>query len=248
MAPLPTIKPGGAAVTEGDSGTKTLYVPVTLSAPSTQTVTAQWNTLQINAGNEHEATPPGGFYPADYQSASGTVTFTPGQTTASVPVTIDADLYDEWDEIFLVSFHDPTNATIGGFYGLGFGQIVDNDPLPFVVAGLLRYAVDECECTGGAVSDLDVVLSVPTGRTVTVDVSLTSATGPGIATPGVDFVGATGTYTFKPFYTQGVGITVLPDDIPESDEYIVFQVHDPVNAKIGGFYGLGTVTIPANDN
>ena len=68
----------------------------------------------------------------DYVPASGVVTFAPGQTSATVPITINADLYDEWDELFAVSFHDPTNAKVGGFYGLGFGTITDNDPLPVI--------------------------------------------------------------------------------------------------------------------
>jgi hypothetical protein len=34
---------------------------------------------------------------------------------------------DEADERALVSFHDPVNATLGGFYGLGIITITDND-------------------------------------------------------------------------------------------------------------------------
>ena len=64
----------------------------------------------------------------------------------------------------------------------------------------------------------------------------------------MDFTGGTGRYTFRPFITQTVGVTILGDDIPEPDEHIAYVLHDPVNARIGGFYGLGTITIPANDN
>src|SRR5262249_6497475 len=124
----PTIVPGAASITEGNSGTKTLNIPVTLSAASAQTVTAHWGTVQINAGNEHEAKPG-----ADYVAVSGIVTFAPGQTTATVPVTVNGDVLDEYDELFLVAFTNPTNATIGGFYGLGFGQITDDDALPTIV-------------------------------------------------------------------------------------------------------------------
>jgi hypothetical protein len=34
---------------------------------------------------------------------------------------------DEIDELLVVSFHHPTNALMGGFWGLGFGGITDDD-------------------------------------------------------------------------------------------------------------------------
>ena len=73
-------------------------------------MTAQWNTAFINAGNEHEAWPDGYLLANwDYVPASGIVTFAPGQTSATVPITVNADLYDEWDELFAVSFHSRPN-------------------------------------------------------------------------------------------------------------------------------------------
>ena len=65
--------------------------------------------------------------PGDFTAASGTVTFAPGQTNQTVPVTIKGDTLDEQDERFLVSFTNPINATIGGFYGLAIATITDDD-------------------------------------------------------------------------------------------------------------------------
>src|SRR5262249_3032348 len=127
-ATTPKIVPGQASITEGNSGTKTLNIPVTLSAAASQTVTVQWNTAQGNAANEREAQPG-----AHYVAASGTLTFAPGQTSKSIPITVRGDVLDEYDELFLVGFSNPTNATIGGFFGLGFGQIIDDDALPTIV-------------------------------------------------------------------------------------------------------------------
>ena len=113
--PLPVITPGVGSVTEG-STTVQMAVPVTLSAPSGRTVTVAWQTLAASAS------PPG-----DFTSASGTVTFAPGETLKTVPVTVHGDLVPEPDEGFLISFTNPANATVGGFYGLGFGLITDDD-------------------------------------------------------------------------------------------------------------------------
>ena len=61
----------------------------------------------------------------DYQPSSGTVTFAPGQTSATVAVPLVADGVAEGDEYVVVSFSDPVDAQLGGFWGLGFGTIAD---------------------------------------------------------------------------------------------------------------------------
>src|SRR6185369_15780556 len=102
---------------------RTMSLPVTLSNPSGTTVTASWSTTRPPnlSGTPADA-------PADYLAASGTVTFAPGETSKTVTVTIVGDAIDEPDEYVLVGFSNPTNATIGGYLGLGFGTIQDDDP------------------------------------------------------------------------------------------------------------------------
>ncbi len=114
----PTIVPGTASVIEPSSGTTTLEVPVTLSAPSTNTVTAQWSTLDVSGAPCCQANPA-----TDYVPASGTVTFAPGETSASVPIAINGGQSISSNEYIVVSFNNPTNANMGGFWGLGFGGI-----------------------------------------------------------------------------------------------------------------------------
>ncbi len=116
VAATPVIVPGSATITEGNSGTRTLNVPVTLSFASPLPVTVHWATANSTA-----------TAPSDYATASGTVTFAPGETTKSVPITIKGDTAIEPNETLLVAFSAPTNATIGGFYGLGVGMITDDD-------------------------------------------------------------------------------------------------------------------------
>lgn len=114
--PVPIIVPGGVSVVEGNSGTKVVLVPVSLSVASGQIVTASWSTLNDQA-----------VAPGDYVTASGTVTFLPGQTSQTVPVIVQGDTLSEADERFLVSFTNPRNATIGGFYDLGVATITNDD-------------------------------------------------------------------------------------------------------------------------
>ena len=116
-----TVVPGGASVVEGNAGTVDLNVPVTLSNPSTQTVTVDWSTLAL------PAVPPRADSATDFTSASGTVTFAPGETTKTVTISVNGDTDVEPNEWIVVSFKNPTNATMGGFYGLGFGVITNDD-------------------------------------------------------------------------------------------------------------------------
>ncbi len=119
--PPPRVLPGGASVGEGDAGTTQAELPVTLSAASGRSVTVEWSTIRPIA-----ATP--GFADLDdYADASEVVTFAPGETAKSVSVTVNGDVTDEPDELVVVSFRNPTNATMGGFWGLGFGSITDDD-------------------------------------------------------------------------------------------------------------------------
>jgi virginiamycin B lyase len=120
--PPPTVVPFGGAVTEGAAGTTSqLPITVTLSAPSTQTVTAQWKTVFINFASNVQAVPG-----TDYVASTGTVTFPPGATSETVPITvINHDLGMPY-KLLVVSFHDPTNSVMGGYGGGAFGFLINN--------------------------------------------------------------------------------------------------------------------------
>ena len=121
----PTVVPAATASppAEGDSGTTTVEVPVHLSAPSPATVTVPWRTLFVPGAPAGQADPG-----TDYVAASGTATFLPGQTDTTVTIVVNGDLLVEPDEYIVVSFDHPTHAVMGGFWGLGFGIIGNDDP------------------------------------------------------------------------------------------------------------------------
>ena len=124
--PTPTITPGGAGVVEGDSGDVTVQVPVTLSNPSSQTITVDFTTLDTGAVGIATTG-------VDYVATSGTVTFAPGETTKTVSITVHGDLIGEvpllWGEWILVAFSNPSDTAVldTSFWGLGIGVVVDDD-------------------------------------------------------------------------------------------------------------------------
>ena len=169
------------------------------------------------------------------------MTFAPGQTSQTVAVSVKGDTVNEANEGFFVSFSSPTNATIGGFYGLGSVTITNDDAVPVVVPG----AVSVVEGNSGAKTVLvPVSLSAVSGQTVTASWSTvnSSAVAPG------DYVTASGTVTFAPGQTsQTVAVSVKGDTVNEANEGFFVSFSNPTNATIGGFYGLGSVTITNDD-
>ncbi len=122
--PPPTVVPGGGVVLEGDEGTTMLAVTVSLSAPSGNTVTVDWTT---GATVQPE---PG----VDFDAASGTVVFAPGETSKTIPIVVHGDLVDEPGQFWgaewgIVAYSNPTNASFGQglFASTSLALIVDDD-------------------------------------------------------------------------------------------------------------------------
>jgi glucose/arabinose dehydrogenase len=227
---IPIATPALATVGEPAAGTVVVSVPVTLNFSTDQAVSIPWVTADFGATAG-----------ADYNAASGTVVIPAGQLQGVANVTVRADAVDENDELLLVSFHDPTNAVLGGFLGLGFGLIIDDDPLPVIVP-LLGSKVEGDSAT--STLNVPVTLDRASGRTVTAGfVTLAwSASG------ATDFVPKWGQVTFAPGQTTAnVAISVVGDTVDEADEVFFVWFVEPTNATIGGFAGIGPGVIVDDD-
>ncbi len=113
--PLPVVSIANASQSEAALGNSTMAFTVTLSRPSSRSVTVRYSTANgtATAGS-------------DYNAVSNVLRTIPaGQTQASFNVTIRGDFSDEPNETFTVTLTLPTNATIGT--GTGTGTIIDND-------------------------------------------------------------------------------------------------------------------------
>jgi len=113
---LGTTTPTTTTVTEGNSGTVGAAFNVTLSAPSSQTVTVTWFTL---SGGTAQA--PGDFTAVTPQL----LTFPPGTTTQTVTVLVNGDTLLEGNEFFDAVLGDVTHATVD--QGEAMGIIIDDD-------------------------------------------------------------------------------------------------------------------------
>lgn len=100
-APPPALSVEDAGATAGTGGTTPLVFQVTLSRASTKTVSVAYTTSNGTA-----------TAPADYGATSGTLTFSPGETTKSITVPVVGDQAIEPDKQFTITLSSPVNATI----------------------------------------------------------------------------------------------------------------------------------------
>ncbi|MEZ5468309.1 MAG: Calx-beta domain-containing protein [Lysobacterales bacterium] len=154
------------SLTEGNSGTTNAVFTVTLSAASSQTVTANFATADGTASA-----------PSDYASSSGVLSFTPGQTSQTITVSVVGDSVVETNETFLVNLSSPTNAGIRDAQGVG--TIIDDDsvpqltmtksasPAPWIVGVPASYTL-QVQNTGTAATTAAATITdtIPAGLTI----------------------------------------------------------------------------------
>ena len=220
----PSLSVRDVRVTEVDGGTSTAVVRVALSRPAARRVTAQYTTLNGSARS-------GG----DYIKQTGTVVIPRGRQVARIKVAVRGDLLDERNEYFRVRISNPTRASIAD--KVGRVRVVDNDPLPRIVAG--DVIVDETD-SGAAVARFPISLSEASGRVVRVAYTVSAGT----AKEDSDYSVAdtTGVLEFPAGTTsRSVAFVVLGDLTEESDETVHLTLSSPLNASLPDSTALATI-------
>jgi hypothetical protein len=220
---VPGLSVGDVSVTEGNAGIATATFTVTLTASVSQTVTVNYATANGTA------TTAGG----DYQAASGTLTFAPGQTSQTVSILVNGDTLNEANETFYLNLSNPVGATLAR--GSATGTILNDDPVPSLSVNDVSVLEGNSGTTGAVFT---ISLSAPSGQTVMVNY----ATANGTATASSDYTSTSGTLTFAPGQTsQQVYVWVNGDTTPESNETFTFNLSSPLNATIARTQGTGTI-------
>mgnify|MGYP001243447383 CR=1 FL=1 len=104
------------------------------------------------------------------------------------------------------------------------------DPEP-AVNSEIRWAND---VTVFETADINAVtLTITLGQVNTEQVTVDYATVEGTATPGEDFVAASGTVTFQPGeFSKEISIEIISDEYLEPDEFFTVELSNPVNGYI----------------
>ncbi len=103
-----------ATVVEGDSGTRNLVLPITLTTPATSDVSIHYTTVNGSAVSG-----------SDYTAKSGNVTIKKSKRFVNLKIPIKADTNSEGTETFSVVVSGVTNATV--IDGTGVVTIRDDD-------------------------------------------------------------------------------------------------------------------------
>lgn len=207
---LPSVTISDATVTEGNSGTKNAAFTVTLSAVSASTVTVNYSTANQTA-----------LAGSDYQSASGSLVFSPGQTAKTVNVQVNGDTAFEPDETFALNLTSAQGATL--LDAQGIGKILNDDAAPPTIS------VTGATATEGGGVVFTVQLSKASAATVTVGYS----TADGTAKANVDYRPASGVLTFAPgALTRTLTIQSIDDLLAEPNETFLLTLLNPTNATL----------------
>jgi probable HAF family extracellular repeat protein len=235
----PSISVGSASIVEGDTGkARTLQFPVTLSEPSTATVSVDYDLVADGSASAG----------SDFVVKSGTVTFKRSDRTGLTPTThfISATTFPnvavEGDRTFHVVLSNPT-----GYYSLGnaigTGMILNDDPRGPLAVGIGDASGWEGHLGTANTIKVWVNLSQPATSSVTVQATVTSTD----AAPGVDFKGASKTLTFTAGqWKKALAIKVYPDLSTEGPEHVSIALTNPTGGLILG-RSIGTVTILDDD-
>ena len=162
---LPIASVGSASVAEGNSGTTALTFTVTLDRPAPWMVTVDFDTADGTAGG------------SDYEAASGTVDFAPGETSKTVTVNVTGDTVAEFDETFTLALSNPASATLGTATAPGPSSTTTCRRLAS------RRAAGPEGHTGASEFTFTITLSQPAPWPVTVDFATANET----ATAGSDY-------------------------------------------------------------
>ncbi|NTU81547.1 MAG: hypothetical protein HGA45_19555 [Chloroflexales bacterium] len=225
--PPPTLSINDVSVNETDAPGVNASFNVSLSQASGKTVTVQYSSAAGTAAS-----------PADFGPCSGTLTFSPGDTSEPVACPIVGDLLDEENETFTVALSGPANATLND--GTGQATIIDNDPLPTIAIGDATVPTEGTSADGTVNAVFTVSLNNPSGR----EVRVSYATANGSALADSDYTAVASTVLVFPagVTTQNVTILVRSDALDEFDENFFVNLSSPVNATIADAQGETIIT------
>lgn len=205
----------------------TANITVTLNSPSSHTVSVSYNTTNGTA-----------IAGTDYTSASGSLTFNPGETIKVVHVPIIDNALPNNSKVFNISLSSPSHAVLGS-QSSATVAIIDDDQ---VLVQFNPPSLNVEENAGFAT--INVILTKASINTVTVDY----ATSNGSALAPGDYTLQSGTLTFNPGQvSKSFTVPVIDDALYEADETILLTLSNATGANLGAPDDHGTLTILDND-
>jgi hypothetical protein len=171
---------------------------------------------------------------SDYQAASGTLTFAPGETSKTITILANDDRLPEPDETFFVKLSGATYADV--VYGQGVGVILNDEPR-ISIGDVTRYEGKKGRTT---LFTFTVTLSAAYDQPVTVSFQTVNGTA---TTADLDYVAKTGTLSFAPGETtKTITVEVKGDGKREAEEtFYLDLLGNSANSLLTKSRGVGTI-------
>ena len=217
----PCLSINDVEVNVGLTNTARAYPRIQLSTPSSRLVTVRYVTADGTAVTG-----------TDYEPVSGILSFEAGETEKEIPILISGNTLDESVEWFRVILSQPTNATL--FDAEGVVTISDQAPGFLTVDDLSALEGD----TGITRAYFTLRLSAPLRNTASVRFMLL----PGTATPGIDYVPASGRLDIPAGQTVSrIPLDILGDRVWELDETVELILSEPQSVRLSRSQAVATL-------
>jgi len=228
-----TLSISGSEILEGQDGSKSVSVKISLSGGSDKPVSVDYETVDGTAKAGE-----------DYVAQQGAIKFDPGETEKNLSFSVKGDTKPEPDERFSISLKNPQNAALSDAANSAQVTLKNDDDAPLEIS--IRdggISLDEGNTDGKAT--VTVVLSQASGQPVSVKYT----TQVGTALEDVDYSKTSGTLNFAPAETsKTISVPIRGDNLFETDENFTLLLDSPVNASLSGTRREGTVTLKNDDN
>lgn len=182
---------------EGNSGTTTFTFTISLAAPSSDPISVDYATSDgsAKAGTDYTAAGP------------VRITFSPGQTSKTITVSVKGDLNAESDETFAVNLLNPTiGAQIVDAQGLG---TILNDDVPGILVSPTSGLVTT---EAGGTATFTIKLATPPTADVTINLTSDDISEGTVSPTSVTFT-PTNWNTAKTITVKGVNDSLVDGDI-----------------------------------
>ncbi len=213
-------------VTEGDNGNREAVFEISLSRPATEAFSVDFKTVNGS-----------GRAGKDYEARSGEISFSEGQTSATVAIAIIGDTDIEPNETFTLVVDAPDTVAEKT---VGEATILDDDTAASTSGP--SVSVQGTRSIEGDISDSDflawtITLSEAASDTVTVDYRYVSGTGDLVysSNGGGDAYSSStvSSVTFKPGeQSKTVFLRIDAEQNAEPDESILLEVYNPTGGAV----------------
>ncbi len=225
--PIPRVSITDVQLPEGHVGSSSLVFVVSLSNPSYQPVQVSYNTVDGTATVANY----------DYEAASGTLVFQPGETEKTITILVFGDWTAEPDETFSVVLGDPQGAELApGDAAIGLGTILNDDLGPTLSIGDVSLAEGD-----SGITEFVFTITLSEASEQPVQVTYATSDGTAMAADG-DYQAAIDTVVFAPGETLKTLVIQVYGDVKfEPDETFYVTLSYPVGASLDKSVALATI-------